>query len=134
MANTAGRDFVIKKNGTAVAGVTDVSMSAAAAAIVVTDQGDDGNVRVLTGVMNDHQLTFTASGFEKDQVIQNICMGGDPSAWFLDDITIEWGNGATLAGDFYITSYSEGGAQGDGHKFDFSIATNGTWVFTPAGS
>lgn len=134
MAKYAGRDFQIWKGSplALIAGATDVNMAVAGAPIDVTDQNDSGITNFLADVLTGRQISFSFSGYEEDQVFQELALSTTQSGWFLDDIEIRWGNGATMTGNFVMTAYNEQGPQGDGHRFDSTVVTDGAWTFTAA--
>ena len=49
----------------------------------------------------------------------------------LTDITIEYPDGATLAGDFYLASVEETGAYNEAVTFSASLQSSGQWTYTP---
>lgn len=131
MAKAAGRLFYVKKNGTNIAGLRNVSISGGGTPIDVTDQGDSGYNTYLSNVMTGMALEFTGSGIEEDQVLHDAWYGG-VSSRFMTDITVVFPNGDTLSGDVVLTAYSETGAYEDAQTFDFTFSTDGTWTFTAA--
>lgn len=131
MAKAAGRLFYIKKNGTDIAGLRNVSISGGGSPIDVTDQGDSGYNTFLSNVMTGMALEISGSGIEEDQVFHDAWYGG-VSTRFMTDITVEFPNGDTISGNVVMTSYSETGPYDDAQTFDVTIMTNGTWTFTPA--
>lgn len=129
MAKTAGRLFYIKKNGTTIAGMRNVTVSGGGSPIDVTDQGDSGYNTFLANVATGMALEVSGSGIEEDGILRAAWYGG-VSTRFMTDITVEFPNGDELSGDVVMTAYSETGAYEDAQSFDVTLTTDGAWAFT----
>lgn len=131
MAKTAGRLCVIKKNGTTIAGMRNVSFASNGQPIDVSDQGDGGWLNYLAGVLVGRSVVISGDGYEEDQVFRDLSLGAE-SGWFLTDITFEFPNGDEISGNFVMTQYEEGASYDDGQTFSVSLSSNGTPTYTQA--
>jgi len=131
MAKNPGRDCLIKKGGTAIAGLLTNTISVAGEPIDITDKGDAGVVDYLDDTMTGLQLEITGEGYEEDNVLRDLALGA-VSGKFLSDLTYDFGNGDTISGNFVMTSYSETAADEDGEKFNVTFKSKGAWTFTAA--
>ncbi len=131
MAKTAGRNCVIKKNGTTIGGGRTVGFTVNGSPVDIQDQGDNGFQTLLSGVVTGQSIELTIEGYEEDQVLRNISLGA-ASGRFLSDITLESPNGAEISGNFFLSTYSENGDFEDGLKFSASFTSDGEWTFTEA--
>lgn len=131
MAKQPGRLCLIKKNGTAIAGLLTNSMTVNGEPIVTTDKGDNGYVSYLADVFTGQQIEITAEGYEEDQVLRDLGLGA-PSGKFLSDITYEFANGDEISGDFVLVSYGETAPDEEGERFNATFRSDGAWTFTQA--
>lgn len=129
MAQQAGRDCVIKKNSTAIAGARTVGITVNGSPISIEDQGDDGIATYLDGVLTGQSLELTIEGVEEDGILRGIATGA-ASGKFLTDLTFEYPDGDVISGDFVMTAYSETGAYEDAQMFNATFSSNGTWTVT----
>lgn len=131
MAKNAGRLCLIKKAGTAIAGLLTNSISVAGDPIDIHDKGDLGIVEFLSNTMTNKVLEIGGEGYEEDNILRDIALGAD-SGKFLTDITYVFANGDSISGNFVLTAYSENADRDDGEKFNASFKSNGAWTFSPA--
>ena len=135
--STASRLLLVKKDGTALVGVSAKTISAAGSSVDITTDSDSGR-RTLADFAGVNTLDISGSGISKDQTLRELALtnGGQ----LFTDITIEYPpiggqtTGDTISGDFWFGSFSEAGSGSDqAITFDFSMESSGEWTFT-AGS
>lgn len=124
----SGRDFLIKKNGLAIAGVKENSVSFSAEGVDVTDKMDAGYVTYgdFAGTLS---FEITGSGVQKDTTLRDIFKTG--GGFLLTDVTLEFENGESWACDVFFSSYSETGAHDGSIDFEFTMSSSGAWEVTP---
>lgn len=132
MANTAGRDFCIKKNGTAIASVTVTGVSWAGTPIDITNKDDSAFTSYLADEFATETLELTCEGYTDDDVFSDIAFATSQSGKHLSDITLERPNGDEISGSFILTAYSETGAHDGALEFSATLVRNGTHTWTAA--
>jgi len=133
MAKGAGRLALLKKAGTAIAGVKVSTMDCEGTPIDVSDQNSSGMVQLLAGVFTGRQMTLGVTGVEADEVLRNIA--ADPSQQlYLTDLTFVFGNALaakdTITGDFFMTKYGESAADDGAVTFSATFVSSGSWTLT----
>lgn len=135
MAGAASRDLLILKNSTAIAGVNAKSIAVASSPIDVTTDEDSG-YRTLLDASGLETLDISGSGVEKAAVLRDLAHSSGTK--LLTDVTIEFPpiaaevTGASISGDFFLTSYTSNGGNSDGAiEFDFALQSSGQWTYTP---
>mgnify|MGYP000627782065 CR=1 FL=1 len=131
---TAGRLCVIKKAGTAIAGLRVNSITWNGAGIDVTDKGDGAFQTFLTDVLATDTLEISGEGIEDGNVLRNLALSTDPADKFMTDLTYEFAADAdaadTISGSFILTSYSEGSPYQEANTFTATFVRNGAHTFT----
>lgn len=129
MADTNGRDFVIHKAGTTLAGLRTNDAAIDNSPVNITDKTDKG-FRTLGEFSGERTLDLSASGVVKDEAMRALAYGAD-SGLMLTDITIEWlDSGDRVSGDFFLASMTESGAQDGETTFDLSLQSSGEWNYS----
>lgn len=129
MAKSSSRLLVVKKNDVALLGVQSKGVSVAKSSIDVTSDEDDG-YRVLLDVAGTKTLDISISGVTTDDVLRGLIMTN--SSQLLTDISIEYPNGDTITGDFYLGDLSESGDSPDSSvAFTGNLMSSGVWTYTP---
>ena len=132
MTGHAGRDYLIKKNGTTIAGITAVNMTVNGAPVSNEDQTDKGFAAYLPCIMVDRSLEFGAEGVLLGDVLHDIALDtADVSPSFLADVTFEAPNGDVISGDFVMSGYTEGAPFKEAMTFTCTFTSDGAWTFTP---
>lgn len=129
MAGAVGRELLVTKNAAVIAGLRTATITWGGASINVTSGEDDGK-RLLLEASGEEQIDLKCEGISKDEVFVAITLGQGNR--MLTDIEIEWPSGATLAGDFRISSYEEGAPYNDAITFSMTLESSGDWTYTPA--
>lgn len=132
MAKQDGALFVLKKNNVVIGGGRTVGLTVNGSPINTTDQGDSGVTNYLAGVLTGRSLEISVDGQEEDQVLRTLAVATDAADVFLTDLTLTFGNGDVLSGDFVMTGYTETGAYEDAQTYTASFASDGAWTFTAA--
>tara|TARA_R110000868_G_scaffold223318_2_gene475203 strand:- start:10981 stop:11367 length:387 start_codon:yes stop_codon:yes gene_type:complete len=127
MADT-GRDLLILKGATAIAGAQENGISIDNSPIDITSIGD-GGYRTLAEFAGMRALDISVSGVWVDKVIRDQALG---TTMLLTDITIEFADGGDIAGDFYLASYEETGAHDGAVTFTAALQSSGAWTYTTA--
>lgn len=135
MAGAVGRELLVTKNATVIAGIRTATMSWSGESIDITS-GEDNGKRLLLAASGQEQIDLSIEGIMKADVFKNLVLGS--SSKMLTDIEIEWPivtspntTEATLAGDFRISSYEEGAPYNDAITFSMTLESSGAWTYTP---
>lgn len=129
MAANIGRDFVISRGVTVIAGVRTKSLSFNGEPIDVTTDDDTG-FRTLLATEGQKSVDMSVEGLTKDKDLRSAALSG--SSLLLTDIEIEYPNGDTLTGDFFLNSMEESGTYNDAMTFTASLQSSGAFTYTPA--
>lgn len=132
MANAAGRDFVVKKNSTAIASVRSKSVTWNGSLIDTTNSDDDGATSYLADEFATTTLEITVEGLTDDDVLSDLAFTASHSSKHLSDITLERPNGDVISGTFIITNYSETGSHEDATTFTATLVRSGIHTWTPS--
>lgn len=128
MADT-GRDLLIKKNSTAIAGAQENGISIDNSPVDITSIGD-GGYRALADFAGKRSIDLSVSGIWGDKVMRDAALAG--TGLLLTDITIDFADGGSMSGDFYLASYEETGAHDGAVSFTASLQSSGAWTYTTA--
>ncbi len=131
MAKQAGRLFVLKKNNVTIGGGLEHSLTVNGEPIDCTTKEDDGFVAYLDGTLSGRSIVVTMSGIDSDRELRALALSGDPTSVFLDDITLEYGDGDVLSGDFVMMGFGNTGGNAGGLNFSVTFTSNGSWTYTP---
>lgn len=127
MADT-GRDLLILKNSVAIAGAQENGISIDNSPVDVTTIASNG-YRTLADFAGMRSLDISISGIWADKVIRDQAMG---TTLLLTDITIDFADGGSLSGDFYLANYEENGAHDGAVTFTASLQSSGAWTYVTA--
>ena len=90
---------------------------------------DDNGWRTLLAVPAENQVNISLSGVSKNRVLQTDWFAGTR----LKPATVTLDDGTTLAGSFFLASFSLTGEYKDAIVFEASLQSSGPIVYTPAG-
>lgn len=124
----AGRAIKIKKNGTNIAGVQSRSITVGTESIDATSD-DSSQFRTLLSENGNQTLDISVDGLTEDRILRDAALGAGSK--LLTDITLEWPNGGSISGDFFLSNYSENGETNGTAKFSASFMSSGAWTYTP---
>jgi hypothetical protein len=83
------------------------------------------------GMVDYKNIELSFEGYEDGNVLRDIALGAD-SGKFMDDITLSFPDGDTLACDFFLSEYEETGEMEEGVTFTATFMSNGVHTHTPA--
>ena len=129
MAASAGRELLIKKGVSVIAGVRTKTVTINGEPIDVTTD-DDSGFRTLLASAGLRSIDLSVEGVTKDATLRAIVAG--VSSQLLTDISIEYPNGDTIDGDFYLVNIEESGEYQDALTFSASLQSSGPFTYTPA--
>jgi predicted secreted protein len=129
MAANVGRNLQILKALVVIASVRNKSISFAGEPVDITND-DDLGFRTLLAEEGQKSIDMSVDGVTTDAVLRGLALSG--SSLMLTDINIEWPNGDTLTGDFFLSSFEESGAYKDAVTFTASLQSSGPYVYTAA--
>jgi predicted secreted protein len=122
MAAVAGREFTIAVGATTVAGCRTKSLSINKTPIDVTND-DDSGFRTLLAEAGQLDIDLSMDGIAKSDALRLLAI--DPDAAF-SSMTVTFGDGDTLTGSAFISSYEESGTYNDAVTFSASMLFSGT--------
>ena len=116
-----GRELVIKKATVPLAGIRTKSISINRTPIDVTNDDDDG-VRKLLLDAGEVTVDLSFDGVTKNSTLRSASL--DPTS-VLEALVIEFPAGASITGNFFVTSYEETGTYNDAVTFSASLQSAG---------
>lgn len=131
-----GREIIITKGGTVLAGVRTKTITWGGESVDVTSGENDG-IRCLLDASGQEQLDLPIEGIAKDDVLLNIALDTTASKMLTDIVlTLDIRNPvnttpATITGNFRMSSYEEGAPYNDAITFSSTLESSGPWVYTP---
>lgn len=131
MARASGRDLIVKKDDTTIAAIREKTVAIGAEPVDITTD-DDAGWRTLLAEPGQRQIDISFSGVTTDDLLLAAIMAGTPFA--LEDIEVEFPSGATLAGDFFMTSLSQTGTYNEATTFEGELQSSGAVTYTAASS
>ena len=128
MASQIGRNLVVKRGASAIAGVRTKSLTFNGSAIDVTTDDDSGK-RVLLEASGQESIDMSVEGLTKDENLLAIPAGGGTR---IEEYTIEMPWGGEITGDFRLNSVEVGAEYQEAVTFTAEIHSSGDWTYTPA--
>ncbi len=137
MANQAGagRMFLIKKNGTAIAGLRAVTITVNSEPIDISSYDDEG-VRTLLDAHGKEITDLSGELVMKEETFRVLAFGAGNK--LLTDITVEFiitddtkSTPANLAGNFYFSNFTETGSETEAVTGSIQLLSSGRPVYTP---
>ena len=130
MSANSGRELLIKRNTTVLAGVRTKAVNINRSPVDITNDDDDGWRGLLTEP-GEKQIDLTVGGVTKDDTLRQVAFT-EPAV--LESMTLEYPDGSVIAGDFYISAYNESGDYNDAITFEATFQSTGVITYTPATS
>lgn len=127
MAAAKGRELLVKKGSTVLAGVRTKGVSVNGEPIDITSD-DDSGYRTLLADAGTYSVDLSVEGITKDDTLVSVIMAG--GSLMLSDITVEYPNGKTLSGDFFLTSVEETGTYNEAVTFSASLQSSGAFTYS----
>lgn len=131
MAAQSGRDLLVLKNSVAIAGLRETGITHDGSPIDITNKGDNG-YRTLASFSGVESIDISVSGVWEDATLRDIMFAGTGTSKLLTDITLSWGDGATLSGDFYLSGGESAGNHDAEETYSHTLQSSGAWTYTPA--
>jgi predicted secreted protein len=135
MVANVGRELLVKKNSTVIAGIRTATLDWSGESIDVTT-GEDAGVRLLLEASAQEQIDMPIEGIMKEEELRDLTIGASADR-ILTDIEIEWpitdpanSTPATLTGNFRLSSYSEGAPYNEAITFSGTLESSGPFVYT----
>ena len=135
MGANVGRELLVKKNSTVIAGIRTATLDWSGESIDVTT-GEDAGVRLLLEASAQEQIDMPIEGIMKEEELRDLTIGASADR-ILTDIEIEWpitdpanSTPATLTGNFRLSSYSEGAPYNEAITFSGTLESSGPFVYT----
>lgn len=129
MAAQSGRGLLVKDGGTAIAGLRETSITVNSEPVDITSKGDSG-YRTLASFAGVESIEVNASGVFDDDTTRDIAFAGTGTTKLLTDHTLEWGDGATLSGDFYLSNFESAGNHDGEETYSITLMSSGAWTYT----
>ena len=129
MAAAKGRELLVKRGSTVIAGIRTKGVAFNGEPIDITND-DDSGYRTMLNDAGTYSIDLSIEGITKDNDLRGVVMAA--SSLMLNDIEIEYPNGDTITGNFFLTSLEESGTYNDAVTFSGSLQSSGTWVYTAA--
>lgn len=126
----SGRDLLIKKAATAIAGARENGITLDNSPVDVSSISS-GGFRELANFSGNRKLDLNISGVWQDKVIRDAAFAAD-SALLLTDITIDFADGGDIAGNFFLANYEETGAHDGEVTFTATLQSSGEFTYTTA--
>jgi predicted secreted protein len=126
MAAANGRELKILKNSVAIAGVRTKTVAIAGEPIDITSD-DDLGYRTMLAEAGTYSIDLTVEGVTKDAELRSIILTG--GSLLLTDISIEYPDGSSIDGDFFLASVEDSGEYADALTFSASLQSSGAWTF-----
>jgi predicted secreted protein len=121
----AGRELTLTWNSAEIAAVREKSVTINGEAIDTTNDDSDG-WRTLLNVPSQNQVDISVSGVTMSQALKTDLFAGTRTR----AVVITYPDGATLAGNFYLSEYVETGAYNDAVTFEATLMSTGEVIFT----
>lgn len=131
MAAQKGRDLLVKKNSVAIGAQRETSVSFDGSPVEVTSKDSDG-YRTFAAFSGSESLDISVSGVWDDDTLRDAALAGTGTSKLLTDITLEWGDGATLSGDFYLATLESAGTHDGEETYSATLQSSGTFTHTSA--
>ena len=129
----AGRRLLIKQGGTAIAGCTQTSITITGEPIDTTDK-QSGGWRTLDDDVGLRSVDISLSGYSVGGPnVFRTALTAATATLKLTDITVEYDDGETLSGDFWLGSVEESGNEGsEAMQYSAELQSSGPITRTPA--
>ena len=126
MAAAKGRELLVKKGSTVLAGVRTKGVSVNGEPIDITSD-DDAGYRTLLNDAGTYSIDLSIEGITKNDTLRAIIMAG--GSLMLTDITVEYPDGKGITGNFFLNSLEETGTYNEAVTFSASLQSSGTFTY-----
>lgn len=131
MAAQSGRDLLVLKDGTAIAGLRETGVTVNSEPVDITNKGSDG-YQTFASFAGVESIEISTSGVWQDDILRGIMFSGTGTSKLLDDITLRFPDGATISGDFYAGPFESGGNHDGEETYSCPFKSSGAWTYTAA--
>lgn len=128
MARHNGRDLTIDWNEITLVGVRSKTYSVTNDYVDVTTD-DDSGWRTLLADPGLRSIEVTVAGITEDQILLGDMMAANVASDVVD-ITLPTGTGASLSGQFLISSYEGTGEHDGAYEFSATFMSTGAVTYT----
>lgn len=129
MAANIGRSFLIKRGSTVIAGVRTKTATVNGEPVDITSD-DDSGFRTLLATAGTRSMDLTVEGITKDAELRLAMLSG--TSLLLTDVNLEYPNGDTVTGDFFLNTLEETGPYNEAVSFTASLQSSGEFTYTAA--
>ena len=129
MAASLGRNIILKSNGVKIAGVREKSIAVNGEPVDISDD-DSAGWRELLAEDGARMIDITVSGVTKNAVLRAAKFAGGASTILA--LTLDYEDGAQIAGNFKLVNYSETDPYQDAVTFEASLQSTGAVAYTAA--
>lgn len=124
-----GREVALTMGGQSILGVQTKGLTVNNEQLDTTDENSSGWAEALA-LPGQKSVEFPFSGVVKNlELLRSIMTGADQSQIYA--ISLTYPDGSTVAGDFFLSNYTETGEYNGLYTFDVSMASSGEPTFTP---
>lgn len=127
MAAISGRDLIIRRGATAIAGVRSKTVAIDNSPVDITSD-DDAGFRKLGSFAGIRSLNLSVEGVWTDQILSDIASGAQ-AGLMLTDIEIDDGED-TITGDFYLATFERAGSHDADVTYTAELQSSGAWTVT----
>ena len=123
MAANVGREFLIKDGATVIAtGIRNKTVGITNSRVDITSDDDSGWLTALA-IPGEKGVSISFDGITKDASLRETAMSG--TSCMLTGVTIEYLDGPTATGDFFIESIEYTGVYNDAVTFTATLSSSG---------
>jgi predicted secreted protein len=126
MAAHKGRSVSLSWNGADISGVREKGISLNGEPIDITSGENDGKRTLLTESGED-QVDISLSGVIKSTILRDAWFSGNR----MGTVEIEYPDGTTITGSFFLSAYNEGNPYKDASTFDATLMSSGLITYSP---
>ena len=127
MVARIGRQTTISFGATLV-GVRELGYEHSGEPIDITSGEDSGVRTLIDDAAAQDEVNISVSGIAKDDDLKTLIFAGTRT----QATTVTYPDGATIAGNFFISSLSETEPYQDATTFEATLVSSGTVTYTPA--
>ena len=129
MAASKGLLFQIKKSGNVIcSGIASKKIKYNGEPIEITSDDDTG-YRTFLAETGTKSLDVSIEGVAKDTVLRDLIL---TDARMLTGVSLNFSNGDTITGDFFLASFDEDYQHDDAVKFSAELQSSGIYTFVNA--
>lgn len=134
MAEASGRDLVVKDTSSSpsvtIAGVRTKGVAVNAEPVDITSD-DSSGWRELLAEPGQQQVDLSVSGITDNDTFRGKALTA-PGSKSMESLQIDYPDGSTLSGSWFIASYTETGEYNGSVTFEMELQSSGTLTFSAA--